>query len=149
MVSFAETQKQLLFKIVGDGRRPGWRKLYQKFLYLTSSPATQHSNTGIAPSWSPSPLQPGLLWESSGKRILSKTVNEKTNKQNKQTEKPQQHSNELKSKVYTGKPVKRMIECSANTLIFHFPKLSINSMRTLKIHHNPCFLDLGNSERDF
>lgn len=83
MVSFAETQKQLLFKIVNDGKRPVWGNLYQKPLYLTSSPATQHSNTGIVASWSPSPLQPGLLREAKGKRILSKVVNEKANKQTK------------------------------------------------------------------
>lgn len=143
MVGFAETQKQLLFKIVDDGRSEKKNHLYQKLLYLTSFSAIWHSNTGIAASQgpSPSPLQPGLLWEAIGKGIICKAANEKKTEI--------KCSKELKSKACTEEPIKRMTGCPASALIFYFSKLSTHSMRALKIHLDPGFLDLSKFRQFF
>lgn len=86
-------------------------------------------------------MQPELLWEAISKKIISKAGNEK---------KPEiKCSNELKSKAYTEEPVKQMIGCPASALIFHFSKLSTHSLRALKIHPDPGFLDLPKFRHSF
>lgn len=58
-------------------------------------------------------------------------------------------SKELKSKARTEEPIKRMIGCPASALIFYFSKLSAHSMRALKIHLDPGFLDLSKFRHSF
>lgn len=78
MVSFAATQKQLLFKIVDDVRSgkkntspPKSPLSHQLFWYS----AFKHWHGCFQSS---SPLLLGLLWETIGKRVISKAANEKS-----------------------------------------------------------------------